>query len=203
MPDFAIGNVVAASYCFMALCPIRRSAPGSPNSYESRIRDSLARLPTGADSPFGRVPSIHLCRLLVLDDVPYEGFPASRDHLQSSYLLFSANIAGDLTSCLAELASVVPDVLHSIWVNCVGFPGVESPPEFIAYLKKCQIETSFFFGSYPQASLLEVLNALQTQRLFTQFLIATQGTPPPQLKERFTRFMEDLRQCPTPRPGTL
>ncbi len=203
MPDFAIGNVVAQSYCFMALCPIRRSAPGSPNSFESMIRDYLAHLPTGAASPFARVTSIHLCRLLVIEDVPYEGFPADRDHLQSSYLMFSASIAGDLTSCLIDFASVIPDVIHNVWVNCVEYPGVESPQEFISYLKKCQINTSFFFGGYPEASLLEVMNALQTQKLFTRFLIATQGARPEELKERFRAFMDDLRKQPTPQPGTL
>lgn len=203
MPDFAIGNVVEQSYCFMALCPIRRSAPGSPNSFESRIRDILARMPKGADSPFTQVTSIHLCRLLIIEDVPYQGFPTARDHLQSSYLLFSASIAGDLTSCLNDLVSVIPEVIHDIWGNCVEYPGVESPSEFIAYLKKCQINTSFFFGGYPQASLLEVMNALQTQKLFTAFLISTQGVPPQELKERFFAFMDDLRKQPLPRPGTL
>ena len=85
----------------------------------------------------------------------------------------------------------------------VEFPGVESPLDFIAYLKKCQIDTSFFFGGYPQASLLEVMNALQTQKLFTRFLIATQGARPEELKERFGAFMDDLRKRPSPRPGTL
>lgn len=203
MADFAIGNVVAQSYCFMALCPIRRSAPGSPNSFESRIRDYLMRLPTGDQSPFARVTSIHLCRLLIIDDVPYEGFPAERDHLQSSYLLFSASIAGDLTSCLTDFVAVIPDVIYNVWINCVEFPGVESPPEFVRYLKKCQIDTSFFFGGYPQASLLEVMNALQAQKLFTRFLIATQGAKPEELKERFSAFMDDLRKQPSPRPGTL
>lgn len=203
MPDFAIGNVVEQSYCFMALCPIRRSAPGSPNSFESRIRDYLALLPQGAESPFTRIPSIHLCRLLIIDDVPYQGFPANRDHLQSSYLMFSASIAGDATSCLSELVSVIPDIVHNVWINCVEYPGVGSPLEFIAYLKKCQIDTSFFFGGYPQASVLEVLHALQTQKLFTSFLTSAQGSTPEQLKERFVKFMEDLRKRPSPRPGTL
>jgi hypothetical protein len=203
MPDFAIGNVVGESYCFMALCPIRRAALGSPNSFASRIRDYLARLPTGAESPFAKITSIHLCRLLIIDDVPYEGFPAQRDHLQSSYLLFSASIAGDLTSCLTDFVALLPDVIHNVWVNCVEFPGVESPYQFIAYLKKCQINTSFFFGGYPQASLLEVMNALLTQKLFTRFLIATQGSNPVELKERFNAFMDDLRKQPSPCPGTL
>lgn len=203
MPDYAIGNVVGNSYCFMALCPIRRSAPGSPCSFESRIRDYLTQLPTGADSPFARVPSIHLSRLLIIDDIPYEGFPAHQDQLHSSYLMFSANIAGDMTSCFMDLVAVVPDVIYNVWNNCVEFPGVESPKEFITYLKKCQFDTSFFFGGYPQASLVEVISALQTQKLFTRFLIATQGARPQELKERFSAFMEDLRKQPLPRPGTV
>ena len=160
-------------------------------------------MPTGAESPFASVTSIHLCRLLVVDDIPFEGFPAERDQLKSSYLFFSANIAGDLTSSLMDLVSIAPDVIYSVWSNCVAFPGVESPKEFIAYLKECQIDTSFFFGGYPQASLLEVISALQTQKLFTRFLIATQGARPQELKEKFRAFMDDLRKQPLPRPGTV
>lgn len=203
MPDFALGNVVGQSYCFTALCPIRRHAVGSPDSFQTRIREYLSQLPSGGDSPFARIGSMHLCRLLVIDDVPFEGFPAHEDHLQSSYLLFTASISGDPVSCLSELLAAAPDVVHNVWVNCVGYPGIESPSEFLAYLKKCQIDASFFFGGYPQATLPEVLRALQTQTHFTRFVIGSQATPPEELQSRFRAFMEDLRQQPPPRPGTL
>lgn len=203
MPEFALGNVVENSYCFTALCPIRREADGSSYSFRTQIRSYLEQVPNGEDSPFTQLSSIHLCRLLVIDDLPYEGLPAKQDHLCSAYLLFSANIAGDLTTCLTDFASTLPELIHQVWINCVGYPGVESPHEFITYLKKCQIDTSFFFGGYPQASLIEVLNALQIQKQFIQFVIESQSAPPHELKERFHSFMDDIRKQPTPRPGSI
>ncbi len=202
MPDFAVGNKVGVSYCLTVLTPILRDPLGAPVSYQTRLREVLSQLPDGADSPFARVPTIHLCRLLIIADPQYEGAPAKKDHFRNAYLLMSADLAGDLDDSLYALVAAVPEVVHAIWQNCADYPGIGDPHAFVEYLKRCQIPTSFFFGGYPQATLYEVLKALAVQERFTQFAVAAQELTPRALKEQFDQLMEDLTNLPAPRPGT-
>src|SRR5262245_46366742 len=202
MPDFAVGNRVGESYCLTALTPILRDAPGAPVSYQARLREVLSQLPDGAESPFARVPTIHLCRLVIIEDSRYEGSPTKKDHFRNPYLLLSADLAGDLDDSLDALVAAAPEMVDAIWRNCVGYPGIGEPRAFVEYLKQCQIRTSFFFGGYPQATLHEVLKALAVQERFTKFAVAVQDLAPHALKERFDQLMEDITRLPAPRPGT-
>ena len=59
------------------------------------IRSYLASLPNDERSPFARVSSTHLARLVVMDDVVYVGRPACEEHLNSQYLVFESNFDGE------------------------------------------------------------------------------------------------------------
>ncbi len=202
MPDFALGNKVGVSYCLTALTPIRRDPVGALVSYQARLREALSRLPDGAESPFARVSTIHLCRLVIVDDAMYEGSPTKKDHFRNAYLLLSADLAGELDDSLDALVAAAPEAVDAIWRNCAGYPGIGDPRAFVEYLKRCQIPTSFFFGGYPHSSLHEVLKALAVQERFTKFAVAAQDLPPRALKERFDQLMEEITSLPAPRPGT-
>jgi hypothetical protein len=202
MADFAVGNKVGVSYCLTVLTPILRDALGAPVSYRARLRELLSQLPDEAESPFARVSTIHLCRLLIIEDSRYEGSPTKKDHFRDAYLLMSAELAGDLEDSLDALVAAAPEAVDAIWRNCVGYPGIGDARAFVEYLKRCQIPTSFFFGGYPQASLREVLKALAVQEQFTEFAVAAQDLAPQALKERFDQLTEEITSLPAPRPGT-
>src|SRR6476660_10280396 len=72
--------------------------------HANAIRAYLAALPRDHRSPFARITCTHLCRLVVLDDVVYVGAPACEEHLQSSYLIFTSNLDGDLDTYLNRMA---------------------------------------------------------------------------------------------------
>ena len=74
-------------------------------SCAAHIRYALQQLPVGLDSPMTKVPNTYLCRLFVLDDVHFEGHPAVLEHLASAYLVFTANLHGDLDTWLNGLWS--------------------------------------------------------------------------------------------------
>ena len=70
-------------------------------SHDCAIRDYLALLPRDHRSPFAKISSTHLARLVVMDDVVFVGTPAREEHLKSRYLVFETNFDGDLDAYLA------------------------------------------------------------------------------------------------------
>ena len=126
-----------------------------------QIRGHLAELSTGPDSPFAIAPGTHLARLVVLDDVIYVGMPAREEHLKSKYLVFESNCDGDRDSYLTGLAQKIPDELDSIWKHCTGYPRRRKDRSgFSRYMKKCEIETTFFFAPVNNKTRDETLRAL-------------------------------------------
>src|SRR5581483_1257505 len=93
------GNI----YGLTILSPVRRHDVGEVSN-ALRIRQYLAKLDRHKQSPFARVTSTHMARLVVLDDVVYVGTPAIEEHLKSHYLVFESNFDGDLDTYLECLA---------------------------------------------------------------------------------------------------
>ena len=89
------GNV----YGLTILSPIINGADGDV-SHDCAIRDYLANLPRDHRSPFAKISSTHLARLVVMDDVVFVGTPAREEHLKSKYLVFETNFDGDLDTYL-------------------------------------------------------------------------------------------------------
>jgi hypothetical protein len=198
-------NKNGSVYGLTILSPILNDEKATP-SHDLQIRNYLATLPTGEESPFALAPGTHLARLVVMDDVIYVGMPACEEHLKSKYLIFESNLdagEGDLDSYLRGLATSVPQHLDAIWSHCVGYPGAANGTAFIDYMKACQIETTFFFAAVNDKSVPETLRALQTQRAVADFIASHQGMEPAQLQAEFIQFVAALKAEPVPRPGSM
>jgi hypothetical protein len=188
-------------YGLTILSPILDDDKATP-SHDLQIRNYLATLSTGAESPFALAPGTHLARLVVMDDVVFVGYPATEEHLKSKYLIFESNCDGDLNSYLRGLAAAVPQHLDAIWSHCAGYPGAADPEAFIAYMKACQMETTFYFAAVNDKSVPETLRALQTQRAVAEFIASHQGMEPARLQAEFAQFAAELKSEPPPRPGS-
>src|SRR5260370_5911587 len=114
-------NENGSVYGLTILSPIIDDESATP-SHDLQIREYLAILPTGEESPFALAPGTHPCRLVVMDDVIYVGAPAREEHLHSKYLVFESNCDDDLASYLPRLATSAPQYLASISSHCVGYP---------------------------------------------------------------------------------
>jgi hypothetical protein len=171
-----MANTNGSVYGLTILSPIIDDANATP-SHDLQIRAYLAKLSTREGSPFAMAPGTHLARLVVMDDVIYVGMPSCEEHLKSKYLVFESNCDGDLDSYLAGLADNIPSQLDAIWSHCVGYPtrGAADRQAFIAYMKACQIETTFYFAAVNNRSVPATLRALQTQTAVAVLIGAPQG----------------------------
>jgi len=190
------GNV----YGLTVLSPILNGADGGV-SHDCAIRDYLAKLPRDQRSPFAKVSSTHLARLVVMEDVVFVGTPAREEHLQSKYLVFETNFDGDLDTYLTRLARDAAEEVHAVWQHCVGYPGVEDPAAFAAYMKKCQIETTFFFAAGNNKTGQQTLRALKVQSGLAHFIESNQGKSAGEIQAAFRGFLEKVRHAPEPPAG--
>jgi hypothetical protein len=196
-----MANQSGSIYGLTILSPIKDN-PNAEISHSLAIRMYLQTLPVDGNGPFGRVSSTHMARFVVLDDVVYFGMPSCEEHLKSKYLIFESNFDGELETYLTRLATEARDEVHNIWQRCIGYPGVQNVDAFIAYMKRCQIETTFYFADVNDKTVQQTLNALQTQSAVASFIEKNQGKPPEKLQPAFLEFMRRLNSVPRPKPGS-
>jgi hypothetical protein len=197
-------NQNGSVYGLTLLSPIIEDANATP-SHDLQIRAYLAQLSTRQDSPFAIAPGTHLARLVVMDDVIYVGMPSCEEHLKSKYLVFESNCDGDLDSYLDGLANAIPTHLDAIWGHCVGYParGAADRQAFIAYMKACQLETTFYFAAVNDKTVPATLQALHIQTAVADFIASHQGADPVTLQRDFIDFATQLKALPTPSPGSM
>jgi hypothetical protein len=169
--------------------------------HSMELRWYLGHLPRDHKSPFAQISSTYLARLVVMDDVVYVGAPACEEHLKSRYLIFETNFDGDLDTYLRRMAEETPEFVEEVWKHCVGFPGVSDTAAFIAYMKKCQIATTFFFADVNNRTVQETLRALQTQSALARFIEKHQGKPPAEIQREFGVLLDFMSHAPLPLPG--
>jgi hypothetical protein len=195
-----VPNINGNTYGLTILSPIIEDADLDV-CHSMQLRWYLSHLPRDHRSPFAQISSTYLARLVVLDDVVYVGLPACEEHLKSRYLIFETNFDGDLDTYLRRMATETAEFVTDVWKHCVGFPGTNDTNAFIAYMKKCQIETTFFFADVNDRTVDGTLEALKNQSALTHFIEKHQGMPAAELQHAFGEFLTRLRNSPALPPG--
>jgi hypothetical protein len=212
-----MSNLNGDAYGLTILSPIINRPPSEP-SYTVMVRKLLDELPTGADSPMAAIPETYLCRLFVLDNVVYQGrdllsvwplpVPAHQDQLKSAYLVFECNFHGpDLEPYLWRMWEAAKDTILQVWQHCVGFDRVHDAASFAKYMRRCQVETTFYFNGSNDESLAEQLKGLYLKQELSKFAYEYQDAPAEELQAAFFDFVErtqpEMLSGPTWRPGAM
>lgn len=202
-------NHAGRAYGLMALCPLQ-SETGRDVSPEAFLRDLLNDLPQHERSPMAAVPNTYFCRFFVLNDVVYQGKPAELDHLKSKYLAFVAEIhapeEGDVDDYLRRMWTLAGGgrFVPQVWQYCLEFDAVHGPQQFVEYIRRCQVKTTFYFNGSTDEPLVEQLKALYLKQEFTRFVYDHQGLPAAALQDAFQSFIARVRPSaatPSWRPG--
>jgi hypothetical protein len=195
-----MANQSGSVYGLTILSPILND-PNAETSHNCAIRMKLASLPRDESSLFAKLSSTHMARLAVMDDVVYVGMPSCEEHLKSQYLVFETNFDGDLDTYLSRMAREIGTEVDEVWQHCWGYPGTRNVEAFIAYMKKCQPTTTFYFADVNDRTVQDTLRALQTQAAVGEFVEKHQGKPADELQRAFAAFLQKLHSAPAPVPG--
>jgi hypothetical protein len=182
-------NESGRAYGLTVLCPLGNDSQDD-QSYAAIVRGHLRALAVDESSPMARVPNTYLCRMFVLDDVFYESDPAHEEHLQSKYLVFVAELHGNLDTYLEGMWREAQDTIRTVWQFCIGFHKVQNARDFVRYIKKCQVETTFYFNGSNDEPLAEQLKALYLKQELSKFVNEHQGQRPEQVQRAFKAFID-------------
>lgn len=192
------------AYGLTTLCPLLADS-GRDESPLAIIRDRLDQFPTDHLSPMARVPNTYFSRFFVLDDVVYEAKPACLDRLESNYLVFTSDFHGELEPYLQGMWKEAEPFIRDVWEFAVGFGEVRDAASFARYIKRCQVETTFYFVGSTDESLAEQLKSLYLKQEFSKFAHEHQGFPAAKLESAFREFVARVKPFetsgPTFRPG--
>ena len=180
------------AYALTTLCPLLPDE-GRTESPTMIVRELLNNTKVGEASPMAKVPNTYLCRFAVLSDVFYEGKPAKLELLKSSYLVFVCDLHGDLATYLTGMWEHAKDFIMELWKHCVGFKGVNDAPAFDRYIRRCQVETTFYFNGSNDDPLEDQLKALFLKQELSRFAYEHQGLPNDKLQEAFKKFIDRVR----------
>lgn len=187
------------NYGLTVLCPIREDKAVDEPPLVA-LNKCLAGLPSGHASPFAQLPMVHFARWAIVRDLPYVSHgvnrqePKSRpDSLQSNYLMFTADVDGGRDDFLDAMALTMTHVVNAVWCHCAGFPGAVPTVDFRAYIKACELATTFFFADYPGVSVRDVHQALKWQRELIRFHATHQASTPAELQAAFSQLIRNLR----------
>jgi hypothetical protein len=198
-----MANEFGKAYALCALSPIKNGYTESC-SYAETIRERLQSWPLDERSPFAKVPETYLARMFVLDQVFFEGSPATLDYLASSYLVLASYFHGDRDAYLRGMWTAIRPEIEQVFGYCVAFT-VTDAASFAAYIGKCQLTTSLFFMGSTDDSLEEQLKSLYLKQEFARFAAEHQGADPAALQQAFSAFVARVEPenlaGPSWRPG--
>ena len=207
-------NQSGNAYGLTTLCPLLKAedywrtherGPSLHDSPATLLKDLLNDVPLDHQSPMAAVPDTYLCRFFVLDDVVFESKPAIDEHLKSKYLVFTSNFHGELEPYLRGMWQHAAAFLQRAFAYCVAFDEVKSEDAFVAWIKRCQVTTTFYFNGSTDEPLAEQLKALYLKQELSRFAAEQQGKPAAELQRAFEAFVERVRptelEGPTWRAG--
>src|SRR5580704_16323069 len=145
-------NQIGQAYGLTVLSPLLPGNDASGRPHADAVRSYVQGIEASGKSPFERIggdrPTVHTARWVLVDQVSEEGGHFHADVLQSKYLLLDVNLDTDergLDGFLADMAAAMPAEIDQLYPHCVGFGSIGN---FGDYIKRCQLETTFFFVDY-------------------------------------------------------
>src|ERR1700722_9487038 len=195
-------NQIGQAYGLTVLSPLRAGVDENGKTHADAALGIVREIERSGKSPFARIeatpkrPTVHTARWVLLDEVAKEFGHFHADQLLSRYLVMDVNFDTDergLDGFLEDMARSIPETIIPLYSHCVGFEGIESFPD---YIRRCQIETTFFFVDYaPEArgKVVNVHRALEFQQAFVALTGAVQGANASDARKRVEAFLETFQ----------
>jgi len=151
----------------------------------------LERWQRAGQMPFRATRSTHFARWVILDRNPpvFPGAPFPPRPLQMDYLLFTATFNGSVAGFVEELRSTIGSVADEVWGHCVGYPGRADAAAFRRYFQHNTVPVHLWFSAY-DATVEEILTALQLRQRHIQFTLEHGRKPDEELAKEFKREFE-------------
>jgi len=190
----------------VTLSPIeyRSDDPENRIATVSRTLETEARK-THSDQVLRQCPMLHMARAQIIDNVIPSMGQQPPDSLKSKYLLFVAEIDGEVDDFLdalyngpqypfdwdkeADARSKHANFVKNIWGQCIGYPDDAGSVFFRQYMTRCRIKVTLPFKAY-NFTVDEIDRATRIQAQFASFAEANQSLGPDDLHKAWQDFVE-------------
>jgi hypothetical protein len=158
-----------------ALTTLSPILPHRARELTNRLR--VVRFTPGIGRPILQLGLIHYARWMILDWLPPPRGNGGWRGLRWKYLLFESNYDGTQADYVRTFADVLPARLLGIWAACFGFDtairakGITlASSGFQSFVEVNQLEVLEFYAAYPDATALDVRQAVSLQSILDEAL---------------------------------
>ncbi len=146
------------------------------------LRTLLGSIPTGAASPFARIPGTHNGRWALIDTSASLTAPLRAGGLVAPMLVCSAAIDSTPAQWLSALLAEVGGLADEIWGHCPGWPTTDHVGHLLAH----QVKPHLGFATWDEPAA-EIRRALDCRGKLVDFAVRTQGLPAAELLDAYRR----------------
>jgi hypothetical protein len=179
---------------FMVLAPIKPPREAELRRLLASMNDAPGRLNVNnALIPFGQFDTLHVARLLIMDDRTVEdarvyGLPP---RMYPLYLTLLGDLDGDADSFLEELARRAPAGLRAVFSCCEGF---SADTDVLAWMKAHSVRSSASYVNWRGRTVRRVREEAALREALEQHLRsnapAFEGLPPPAVHARLRQLID-------------
>ena len=144
-----------------------------PDGRQGEIRQTLLSHEQ-ENSPFQDCPMVHMARLQIIDRVTPPMGDMSGKRLKTKYLLFVADIDGQIDDFLDCLYRVNADFVHAVWGRCLSYPDYHGAVFFRRYISLCQFKGALGYAGFP-TTVGDNLRALTRKQNLADWVASHQG----------------------------
>src|SRR3712207_8840091 len=109
------------------------------------------------------------------------------------YTTLFRSFNGDWAKYIDAFAYVIPDRMAGVWWTSWGWPGARPEGPFKAYIRRNEHEALHFYAAYPDATVTEVLAALDLRARYERFAAQAAKLPPAEFDRAWTAFLTDAQ----------
>ena len=139
---------------------------------------------------------IHFARWVIIPRKHFKQLAPSQpaEHLKHDYMLFASNFNGDWAQYIDAFSAVVPGGMDLIWRWAERYPMAKPITPFLAYIRRCQIDTDYYYCAYPEASTTDIRSALALRQALFAFDDASRGLDGDAFDRAYQRFVPSVQQ---------
>ncbi len=139
---------------------------------------------------------IHFARWVIIPRKNFRRLDSSqpKESLSYDYMLFSSNFNGDWAQYIDAFSAVVPGGMDLIWRWAERYPMAKPITPFLAYIRRCQLDTDYYYGAYPNASTTDIRSALALQPALMTFAQAAKSMDLDAFDRAYQRFVPTVQQ---------
>ncbi len=138
---------------------------------------------------------IHFARWVIVprDKFPFLGSRQHPERLHYDYLIFFSNFNGTWDQYIDAFSAVLSSGLNAIWMWSEKFPGSVPVTPFKQYINRVQIDTDYYYISYPLSTANNVKAAHRVNAALDAFAASSAGLSPEAFAQAYRRFLVQVQ----------